>query len=210
MLGLGLNPVVQVEVQFARAYNRWLTEHILAEEPRMVSMLYLPMNDPVAALKMVEEFAGRKGVIGFLVTTARYKPLYDNCLHEALPRAGRARPADRLPFGDELGRSEHAHLEQVHRDPCAGLFVVQHPAHDQLGGERHSGALPGAQVDLDRERARLGAVRDAAPRQRIHDALVGSADAQAPAERLHARDVLHLAADGDDQQSLDAGKRRSR
>ena len=26
MLGLGLNPVVQVEVQYARAYNRWLTE----------------------------------------------------------------------------------------------------------------------------------------------------------------------------------------
>src|SRR5215510_13443192 len=44
MLGLGLNPVIAVEVQYARAYNRWLTERILAEEPRMVSMLYLPMN----------------------------------------------------------------------------------------------------------------------------------------------------------------------
>ena len=60
MLGLGLNPVIEVEVQYARAYNRWLTERILAEEPRMVSMLYLPMNDPVAALKMVEEFAAAK------------------------------------------------------------------------------------------------------------------------------------------------------
>src|SRR6185312_9964032 len=29
MLGLGLNPVVEVEVQYARAYNRWLTEKIL-------------------------------------------------------------------------------------------------------------------------------------------------------------------------------------
>src|ERR1700721_1616954 len=53
MLGLGLNPVVEAEVQYAHAYNRWLTEHILAHEPRIVSMLYLPMNDPVAALKMV-------------------------------------------------------------------------------------------------------------------------------------------------------------
>jgi predicted TIM-barrel fold metal-dependent hydrolase len=91
MLGLGLNPIVEVEVQFARAYNRWLTERILAEEPRMVSMLYLPMNDPVAALKMVEEFSGRKGVIGFLVTTVRYKPLYDNAymkLYAALEERG--------------------------------------------------------------------------------------------------------------------------
>jgi hypothetical protein len=78
MLGLGLNPIVEVEVQYARAYNRWLTEHILAQEPRIVSMLYLPMNDPVAALKMVEEFSGRQGVVGFLVTTVRYKPLYNN------------------------------------------------------------------------------------------------------------------------------------
>ena len=78
MLGLGLNPIVEVEVQYARAYNRWLTERILAEEPRIVSMLYLPMNDPVAALKMIEEFSGRKGVVGFLVTTVRYKPLYNN------------------------------------------------------------------------------------------------------------------------------------
>jgi len=95
MLGLGLNPVIEVEVQYARAYNRWLTERILAEEPRMVSMLYLPMNDPVAALKMVEEFSGRKGVIGFLVTAARYKPLYDNVymkLYRALEERG-------LPLG---------------------------------------------------------------------------------------------------------------
>ena len=128
MLGLGLNPVVQAEVQYARAYNRWLTENIMAEEPRMVSMLYLPMNDPVAAMKMVEDFGDKKGVIGFLVTTARYKPLYDNCYMKLYRAAGGARPADRLPFGDELGRPEHAHLQQVHRDPCARLLLVQHPA----------------------------------------------------------------------------------
>jgi uncharacterized protein len=91
MLGLGLNPVVEVEVSYARAYNRWLTEKILAEERRMVSMLYLPMNDPTAALKMVEDFGDRKGVIGFLVTTVRYKPIYDNVymkLYAALEERG--------------------------------------------------------------------------------------------------------------------------
>jgi uncharacterized protein len=91
MLGLGLNPIVEVEVQYARAYNRWLTDHILAHEPRIVSMLYLPMNDPVAALKMVEDFSGKQGVIGFLVTTVRYKPLYNNVymkLYAALEERG--------------------------------------------------------------------------------------------------------------------------
>jgi uncharacterized protein len=91
MLGLGLNPIVEVEVQYARAYNRWLTEKILAQEPRIVSMLYLPMNDPAAALKMVEDFSGRKGVVGFLVTTVRYKPLYNNAymkLYAALEERG--------------------------------------------------------------------------------------------------------------------------
>ena len=91
MLGLGLNPIVEVEVQYARAYNRWLTDHILAHEPRIVSMLYLPMNDPVAALKMVEDFSGKQGVIGFLVTTVRYKPLYNNVymkLYRALEERG--------------------------------------------------------------------------------------------------------------------------
>src|SRR3984957_4357956 len=78
MLGLGLNPIVEVEVQYARAYNRWLTEKILAQGPAFVSLFSLPMNDPVAALKMVEEFSGRQGVVGFLVTTVRYKPLYNN------------------------------------------------------------------------------------------------------------------------------------
>ncbi len=91
MLGLGLNPVVEVEVQYARAYNKWLTEKILAQDSRLVSMLYLPMNDPVAALKMVEDFAGKKGVCGFLITTVRYKGLYDNAymkLYRALEERG--------------------------------------------------------------------------------------------------------------------------
>ena len=44
MLGLGLNPIVEVEVQYAKAYNKWLCEHILAHDSRLVSMLYLPVS----------------------------------------------------------------------------------------------------------------------------------------------------------------------
>ncbi len=49
MLLLGLHPQVEVEVAMARAYNRWLTERVLAHEPRLRSMLYLPFNDAEAS-----------------------------------------------------------------------------------------------------------------------------------------------------------------
>ena len=57
--------------------------------------------------------------------------------------------------------------------------------------------FPKLKVDLDRERARVGAVPDAAARPRVPDAHVRGAAAEAAAERLHARDVLHHAADGE-------------
>ena len=62
----------------ARAYNRWITEVVLPSNPRLVSMLYLPFNDPEATYKMVKEHAGKKGVIGFMVVSTRYKPVHDN------------------------------------------------------------------------------------------------------------------------------------
>jgi hypothetical protein len=33
----------------AQGYNRWLCERIISLEPRLISMLYLPFNDPEAA-----------------------------------------------------------------------------------------------------------------------------------------------------------------
>src|SRR6266704_2829459 len=78
MLFLGLHPQVEVEVAMCRAYNRWLCERILAAEPRIISMLYLPFNDPDAAYKTVKDFADKKGVVGFMVTSPRYKPVHDN------------------------------------------------------------------------------------------------------------------------------------
>jgi predicted TIM-barrel fold metal-dependent hydrolase len=78
MLFLGLHPQPHVEVALCNAYNRWLCERVLAAEPRLVSMLYIPFNDPEAAYQTVKEFGGRKGVCGFMVTSPRYKPVHDN------------------------------------------------------------------------------------------------------------------------------------
>jgi uncharacterized protein len=78
MLGLPFTPRPEVEVALARAYNRWLCERILAEEPRIKASLYLPANDPEAMYKVVKDFAGIKGVVGFTFLTPRFKPVYDN------------------------------------------------------------------------------------------------------------------------------------
>src|SRR5206468_1716302 len=78
MLALGLHPRIEVEVALAKGYNRWLCERVLAEEPRIKSMVYLPFNDPDEAYDCVLEFAEKPGVIGFLVTGVRYAAVHDN------------------------------------------------------------------------------------------------------------------------------------
>jgi uncharacterized protein len=78
MLSLGLTPRKEVEVALARAYNRWLCEEVLAQEPRIRSSLYLPLNDSEATYQVVKEFGGKKGVIGFTIVAPHYKAVYDN------------------------------------------------------------------------------------------------------------------------------------
>ena len=78
MLALGVHPQVEIEVALSRAYNRWLCERVLAREPRLISMLYLPFNDPEASYQFVKEFGEKKGVKGFLITSTRYRPVHAN------------------------------------------------------------------------------------------------------------------------------------
>ena len=78
MLFLGLHPQPEIETALARAYNRWLTEELLPSNNRLRSMLYLPFNDPEATYRTVKEFAGKPGVIGFMVVSTRYRPVYEN------------------------------------------------------------------------------------------------------------------------------------
>jgi predicted TIM-barrel fold metal-dependent hydrolase len=78
MLFLGLHPQAEAEVALARAYNRWITDNVLPANGRLRSMLYLPFNDPEATYQVVKDFGHKKGVIGFMVVSTRYKPVYDN------------------------------------------------------------------------------------------------------------------------------------
>lgn len=77
LLHFGTNPLAELEPPLASAYARWLTERILAPEPRILTMLYLPFNDPQASPRIVEQYAGTPGVVGFMVTSVRYRPVHD-------------------------------------------------------------------------------------------------------------------------------------
>ncbi len=103
MLNLGLHPQKEFEVAVARAYARWLTERVIPEDPSLMTMLYLPFNDPEASLALVEEFADRPGVIGFMVTSSRYRAVHDNAyipLYAALQERG-------LPLGFHAAYNRH-------------------------------------------------------------------------------------------------------
>jgi predicted TIM-barrel fold metal-dependent hydrolase len=78
MLNLALSPREDLETQLAWAYNRWLCETILAEDKRICSMLYLPFHNPEETYKVIEAFAEKPGVIGFMVTSTHYRSVHDN------------------------------------------------------------------------------------------------------------------------------------
>lgn len=78
MLNLGVHPQFHMEGILAPAYNRWFADRILKADEKLGSMIYLPFGDPELACKTVEEFADKQGVIGFMVTSVRHKPVHHN------------------------------------------------------------------------------------------------------------------------------------
>jgi predicted TIM-barrel fold metal-dependent hydrolase len=73
MLVLGMHPQIEMEVVIGNAFNKWLTEEILPQDPRIKAMLYLPFNHPEACVKAVEMYANTPGVIGYSVTSTRFR-----------------------------------------------------------------------------------------------------------------------------------------
>ena len=78
LLSLGMHPDPVIETQMAWAYMRWVVEEVLPDAPHVKTMVYLPMNQPDAAVKFVEHFRDHKGIVGWMVTSARYKPVHAN------------------------------------------------------------------------------------------------------------------------------------
>jgi predicted TIM-barrel fold metal-dependent hydrolase len=58
-------------------------------------MIYLPFNEPDQCLRFVEQFSDAPGVVGFMVTAARYRPAH----HNAYMKVYRALEERNLPIG---------------------------------------------------------------------------------------------------------------
>jgi uncharacterized protein len=113
VLNLGLHPVPEIEVAVARAYARWMSERILDENDRLRSMLYLPLSNPEASLRIIEEFGDHPGIIGFLVTSVRYNPVHRNenaPVYRAIEESGKP-----LAFHAGLNWIGDRMLEQLNR-----------------------------------------------------------------------------------------------
>jgi len=78
LLQLGTHPQPRVEAHLALAYNRWVCERILPHDDRVKSLLYLPITEPEMSLKIIKEFADHPSVLGFMITSIRFKPVHHN------------------------------------------------------------------------------------------------------------------------------------
>jgi predicted TIM-barrel fold metal-dependent hydrolase len=112
MLALGMHPLPEVEVAVARAYARWITERVCAQQPAIKTMLYLPFNEPDACVRIVEEFGDAPGVVGFMVTAVRFRPVH----HNSYMRLYRAIEERELPLGFHAGYTwSDRSMEQVNK-----------------------------------------------------------------------------------------------
>ena len=80
MLSLSNHPQIDVQTQLARGYNRWLVELVLPGDPRIRTMLKLPIHDPDASYQMVVDFGDKPGVSGFMVAAIHDALVYGNAL----------------------------------------------------------------------------------------------------------------------------------
>jgi hypothetical protein len=78
MLNIGVHPDQDVQNELCWAFNRWLVEDVIPCDPRLLAMPILPIHDPDQCLRNIDAFAGRPGVVGFMVTCLQYQPLHRN------------------------------------------------------------------------------------------------------------------------------------
>ena len=198
MLNIGMHPQKEMEAELCWAYNRWLTEEVMPNaNNRFFSMLCLPFNDADAALRQVETFGGRKHVGGFMVTTVRNTGVQENQymkVYRAIEERGLVLSFHSGPnWAEPIFKTCNRFLS-VH---ALGFswYNILHCTNWVINGmgERFP-KLPVMWIEV---RPRVGAVPDAEARPRVHAAAVGGSASEEEAERVHARHVLLLAADGD-------------
>ena len=71
--GLRSSPSATGNSTLTLAYNRWLANDLLPQEPQLKGMLYLPLHHPADCLEMIEELGGKPGIAGCVVASPRYE-----------------------------------------------------------------------------------------------------------------------------------------
>lgn len=79
MLLLGMHPQDEVEVELAKAFNRWMVEKILPQDRRLKGLLYLPYNTPEVCEELVKQYANCDDIIGFTVCSTRNNAIHADC-----------------------------------------------------------------------------------------------------------------------------------
>lgn len=70
---LAIQPKRDWEFYLTLAYNRWIVNDLLPQEPQLKGMLYLPLHHAEDCVKMVEELGGKPGIAGCVVASPRYE-----------------------------------------------------------------------------------------------------------------------------------------
>jgi uncharacterized protein len=155
MLFIGLHPQPEMEVWLSRAYNKWMQEKLLSADDRIKFLAVLPFNTPEECERIVEETAGKKGIIGYAVPSTRHAPVH----HNKYMRLYRMIEETDMPISFHAGYHwDDPSLKTVNR--FLGMHALGFAALHELGAQWHPGPLPQAQSNLDRVGYRLGAVPD--------------------------------------------------
>src|SRR5712691_7985873 len=75
---LSMQPKRDWEFTLTLAYNRWLANDLLPQEPQLKGMMYLPLHHASQTLEMVEELGDKPGVAGCVVASPRYEKIQSN------------------------------------------------------------------------------------------------------------------------------------
>ena len=78
MLDMGMHPNPRIATALIMAYNKWFTSNVLGKDPRIKSMLNLPIEDPEAALETIRLYHDHPHVVGFLITSQRFISVHNN------------------------------------------------------------------------------------------------------------------------------------
>ena len=73
---LAIQPKRDWEYMLTSAYNHWVANDLLPQEPQLKAMLYLPFHHTAECLHMVEALGSKPGVAGCVIASSRYERIY--------------------------------------------------------------------------------------------------------------------------------------